>query len=58
MPAEGMGEEEQLAIALKASVDIALEEQPTRVASFIYDRAPGNLIVFSLTNLLHKGILI
>lgn len=38
-------EEEQLSVALKASKDIALEERATRVASFIYDRAPGNLLI-------------
>lgn len=40
---EGLGEEEQLAIALKASIDTALEEHAARVASFIYDRIPGSL---------------
>lgn len=45
MLVEGLNEEEELALALKASVDIALEYQEAQVASFIYDRASGNLPV-------------
>lgn len=45
VPLEGLREEEQLAIVLKASVDTVLEEQMAHVASFIYDRAPGSLLV-------------
>lgn len=40
---EGLGEDEQLSIALKTSVNTALEEQAAWEASFIYDRARGNL---------------
>lgn len=45
---EGLSKEEQLALALKASMDTAREEQAERVVSFIHDRAPGNLLVFFL----------
>lgn len=43
---EGMDEEEQVALAFKASMDTAREEQVEQEASFIYDRALGNLPFF------------
>lgn len=43
VPVGELTEEEQLALALKSSKDMALEEQ---VASFIYDRAPSTLPLF------------
>lgn len=46
VPMEGLDEEEQLAIALKASVDTALEEEAARVGSFIYNRAPSYPFLF------------
>lgn len=37
IPMEGLSEEEQMALALKASMDRIREEQATQIASFIYD---------------------
>lgn len=48
VPMEGLNEEEQLAIALKAYVDTTLEEQVAPAESFIYGRAPGNRPFLSL----------
>lgn len=45
MPMGELTQEEQLAIALKAYVDMALEKRAVQVASFIHDRALGNLQV-------------
>lgn len=38
-----MTKEEQLALALNVSVDTALEEQVSRVASLLFYGAPGGL---------------
>lgn len=46
MPVEGLNEEEQLVLAIKASVETALEEQVARMARFIYDRALGSLPIY------------
>lgn len=44
VPVRELTEEEQLAQALKASIDIALEEQAARVASFLFNRGPGSSV--------------
>lgn len=40
---EEMIEEEQLVLALKASMDTAPEERAALLANFIYDKAPADL---------------
>lgn len=40
---EGLSEKDQLVLALKAFIDMTLEERAALVASFVYDKAPGNL---------------
>lgn len=47
IPIKGFSKEEQLALALKASMDAIPIEQAARVASCIYDRAPDISSVFS-----------
>lgn len=42
-----MIEEEQLALALKVYTDTALEDRAAWAASFIYDRAPDDVPIFS-----------
>lgn len=44
-PAGQLIEEVQLALTLKVSLDTAMEESATQVASFLFDRASGSLIV-------------
>lgn len=43
MSAGELTEEEQLALALKASTGAALKERPARVASLLFNSAPGCL---------------
>lgn len=45
VPMKGLDEEEQVAMALKASMNRAREEQTVRLTSFIYNRAPDIFII-------------
>lgn len=40
-----LAEEQQLALALKASIDTALEEQTIGMASILFNSAPGNFLI-------------
>lgn len=42
MPTGELTKEEALALTLKASTEMALEEQATRVVSILFYSAPGN----------------
>lgn len=44
-PAGELTEEEQLVLALKASMDIALKESVARVESFLFGKALDNLLI-------------